>query len=99
MPMPAEAYAPMVRPEQSHAFGPAAAKTYGSPIWARAKASTRETTEPLTGMFAPDEPDDDPPDEGATTRGWRAASCACSARTCARWFRTTAADDAASRFA
>src|SRR5436305_83329 len=88
----------MVRPEQSQALGPAAAKTYGSPICARAKPSTRATTEPLTGMFAP-EPDDEPLEDGATTRGWRAASWARRARTCARWFRTTAADDAASRFA
>src|SRR3954454_13850894 len=87
----------MVRPEQSQALGPAAANTYGSPIWARAKASTLAATDALAGRFTLAA--DPPPEAGATTWGWRAASWAWRARSCDCWLRTTAAAAAASRFA
>src|SRR5206468_6100548 len=89
----------MVRPEQSHAFGPAAAKTYGSPICERAKASTLAATEALAGRFETEKDEDRPEAEPTDGRGSSAASSACRACWRWRWRFTTSFAALASRLA
>ena len=89
-----------MRPEQSQAFGPAAAKTYGSPICERAKAITLAATEALAGRFET-EYDEPPPLDPEPTDG-RGSSAASSAwRACwrRRWLFTTSFAALASPFA